>query len=156
MSRTVGISLNRDEKIQAVKIWDVSESEIAPLLKRILLDPEIVLKKIDPIKFNQKLKEIEPQNVVEEVPLSEIKDHVKTMSTSDLKKALQERAKRTVEANVVDQKGLYTELNLENYTKKFFQNWNRSLDKIPEYLMRVSIMAKEEVIVQELSNRLVI
>ena len=146
MSRTFSVSLNNSEKLIVLNKFKIEERQIGTLCKTILLKPEIALK---PEEFNQKKEEIKQ---LEEKTVDEVSKEVEGMSLKELKKELGIGVRN--QQNKRDQKGLYFGNNLETYLKKFIDNWDRKLWRIPELCASVSMMAKEEILATEYSKRI--
>ena len=55
--------------------------------------------------------------------------------------------------NKIDQKGLYGETNLDSYLRKIIRK-GVNMEIVPEYLAKITLYAKEEILMQEYARRI--
>ena len=150
MARTYSFRLNSQQvEILSEKLnVDPNTNELGLKAKEIILSDGFEQDQVVQAKETQKQK---LANFIEETPLSEIKDKSKELTMTEIKRLMSINDKNR--NNKIDQKGLYGETNLDSYLRKIIRK-GVNMDIVPEYLAKITLYAKEEILMQEYARRI--
>ena len=140
MSRTIGVSLTDDEKINLAKMLECDEVEISKVLKATFTNQVHS-------KFYRKFFREPPEEQQPNSPAS--KAH--QMSDKELRDTLGIKGTNLIKK--IREKGLHYQKNLELYLTQFLQEWNGDPYKARELILTVREYTDKEFLVKELVNR---
>ena len=149
MARTYSFRLNSEQvQILSEKFNVDPKSNQLGLRAKAVLTSDVDFSQVKDIPTETKREKIE--NFVDTTPINEIKEKAKELSMTDLKKILNINTKNR--NNKIDQKGLYGEKNLATYITKIKRK-GVDINLASEYCAKISLYAKEELLMQEYAER---
>lgn len=149
LSGTYSVNFNREQVLKICEGLDLEPEEIPKTMKAVMMAMGS-----GSIKFNQVVETVKKEKkTIDDYTITELEQDAKKMDINEIKRLLKGVDKKNMSNNQIDSKGLHGLRNIESYSTKFFTTWNRDLDMIPEFLVRVGNMFKEEVLMREYCRR---